>query len=402
MQYGPILSVLKVDKSATIAISEWMKCVDVTRGVAVSKLVVYQADKNIAKNFNTLKHTKDFKMFLRSSRAQKMVDQIEKETINSKQLDDTICKLGSVLLSFILRVAKVDVTGIDPKSGEKKSALAPAIYHTYDFVNGVLTAKNSPEQAAYIKAAAQQKKTDSILQGLNNLGNTPVKDKGLPISVLGDILCNHLRSDFMRVRIFRMEYSRNKMLTTSFITRWTINKKMLELITKVWNTGESYLEIPSDEEVLVLPTPPPKGCEAVEVLIYGRTCTKLKNEYSKNRSMRCDMNYKLEIARAFVDMSRSLLKFWTGKELGQNGLNWLKIHMSNLMGKDKISLDERVQFIEENIEKIKDSVNEPLNGNVEALKLSDPTKFVSFQPIHQDGTCNALQHYAALNALNIQ
>lgn len=28
--------------------------------------------------------------------------------------------------------------------------------------------------------------------------------------------------------------------------------------------------------------------------------------------------------------------------------------------------------------------------------LIDPTQFISHQPVHQDGTCNGLQHYAAL------
>jgi DNA-directed RNA polymerase len=31
-----------------------------------------------------------------------------------------------------------------------------------------------------------------------------------------------------------------------------------------------------------------------------------------------------------------------------------------------------------------------------ALDLEDPTTYVSSLPIHQDGTCNGLQHYAAL------
>lgn len=32
----------------------------------------------------------------------------------------------------------------------------------------------------------------------------------------------------------------------------------------------------------------------------------------------------------------------------------------------------------------------------EALDLEDPTTFESNLPVHQDGTCNGLQHYAAL------
>lgn len=31
-----------------------------------------------------------------------------------------------------------------------------------------------------------------------------------------------------------------------------------------------------------------------------------------------------------------------------------------------------------------------------ALESPDPTAFISALPVHQDGTCNGLQHYAAL------
>lgn len=478
LTYGPFLELMKAPKLATIAILDSMKSIvtsDINRGVPVSKLVMgigkgieleYKAEKILAndvdvhKNFKAIKNTPEFKKFLRSSKAGQLIENVERTAVNNNKLSsdsnslswdpESLCRIGSLLLSFLLQIAKVEVKGVDPRSGETKTALAPAFYHTYDFQNGgrigviklnagfanklgkdrldqsiqaqylpmickprpwtsyndggyflkrvsVLRAKNAPEQSAYAKAAAMNGKIDRVLQGLNNLGNTP----------------------------------------------WTVNKRMLELITKVWNTGESFLEIPKAEENLILPEPPKKGCEAIEVFKYRRTCTELCNEFSKNRSMRCDMNYKLEIARAFVgeriffphsldfrgraypvppnfnhlgnDMSRSLLKFWKGKELGPHGLRWLKIHLSNLMGKDKISLDERAAFIDDNLELIKDSVRDPLNGQgwwksadkpwqflaaavelVEALSLPDPSKYISFQPIHQDGTCNGLQHYAAL------
>lgn len=475
--YAPFLEVLKPDKIATIAISDVMKHLvtsDITRGVPVSKLVIgigkaieleyksekiLAADRNIQKNFKAIKGTKEFKVFLRSTKAKQMMEKAERESLGENEISESsllswdtesLCRVGSILLSFILRIFKIEVKGTDPRTGEIQSASAPALYHTYDFLNGskvgviklnqsfanklgkdrldqsiqaqylpmvcrpkpwtshndggyflkrtlVLRAKNAPEQSAYVKAAAQQKKMDRILQGLNNLGNTP----------------------------------------------WTVNKKMLELITQVWNTGTEFLEIPKAEDQLILPTPPQKGCDAIDVFKYRRTCTELKNEFSKNKSMRCDMNYKLEIARAFIgeriffphsldfrgraypippnfnhlgnDMSRSLLKFWTGKELGEGGLKWLKIHLSNLMGMDKISLDDRAQFIDNNIDNIRDSVSDPLGGQrwwmnadkpwqflasanelIEALDSADPTKYISFQPVHQDGTCNGLQHYAAL------
>ena len=33
---------------------------------------------------------------------------------------------------------------------------------------------------------------------------------------------------------------------------------------------------------------------------------------------------------------------------------------------------------------------------VDAIRSPDPTQFISHQPVHQDGSCNGLQHYAAL------
>ena len=32
----------------------------------------------------------------------------------------------------------------------------------------------------------------------------------------------------------------------------------------------------------------------------------------------------------------------------------------------------------------------------DAIRSPDPTQFISHQPVHQDGSCNGLQHYAAL------
>jgi len=74
-----------------------------------------------------------------------------------------------------------------------------------------------------------------------------------------------------------------------------------------------------------------------------------------------------------------------------------------------------VQFVDKNIHNIIDSATHPLDGTrwwlnasspwqclgacielAEALKLPDPTQYVSHLPVHQDGTCNGLQHYAAL------
>ncbi|CEF65895.1 DNA-directed RNA polymerase, mitochondrial [Strongyloides ratti] len=117
------------------------------------------------------------------------------------------------------------------------------------------------------------------------------------------------------------------------------------------------------------------------------------------------------------DVSRSLLIFANGRKLGPNGLRWLKLHCINLTGfLKKESIETRLEYAEKVLDdKIRDSARDPLNGSrwwmeseepwqtltacIEinnALMLDDPSEFISCMPVHQDGSCNGLQHYAAL------
>lgn len=117
------------------------------------------------------------------------------------------------------------------------------------------------------------------------------------------------------------------------------------------------------------------------------------------------------------DMGRALFRFAQGKRLGPDGLNWLKLHAINLTGlKKKESVAERLRYANQILPDIIDSARNPMTGKKwwtqseepwqtlatcmeidGALCCPDgPENFVSHLPIHQDGSCNGLQHYAAL------
>ncbi|XP_028627407.1 DNA-directed RNA polymerase, mitochondrial isoform X2 [Grammomys surdaster] len=124
------------------------------------------------------------------------------------------------------------------------------------------------------------------------------------------------------------------------------------------------------------------------------------------------------------DLARALLKFAEGRPLGPHGLDWLKIHLINLTGLKKgDSLRVRLAFADEVMEEILDSADNPLTGRkwwmeadepwqtlaccmevAQAVRSPDPTAYISHLPVHQllgtpcgqDGSCNGLQHYAAL------
>ncbi|XP_032322091.1 DNA-directed RNA polymerase, mitochondrial isoform X2 [Camelus ferus] len=116
------------------------------------------------------------------------------------------------------------------------------------------------------------------------------------------------------------------------------------------------------------------------------------------------------------DLARALLEFAQGRPLGPHGLDWLKIHLVNLTGlKKRESLQARRDFADQLMEDILDSADQPMTGRrwwmeadepwqalaccmeiARATRAPDPAAYISHFPVHQDGSCNGLQHYAAL------
>ncbi|KHN98463.1 DNA-directed RNA polymerase [Metarhizium album ARSEF 1941] len=226
-------------------------------------------------------------------------------------------------------------------------------------------------------------------------------------------------------------------------TAWRINKNVLNVMMEAWNTGKEIANMPPLNPELHIPEEPDSSADPLLRRSWMQAVKAIENERSGLHSQRCFMNLQLEVARAFrnqtmyfphnvdyrgraypmptylnhmgADHSRAILKFAKGRALGERGLRWLKIHLANLYGLDKSSFDEREAFTDDNISNIIDSATNPLDGSrwwlqaeeawqclaacfelKAALELPDPTKFISHLPVHQDGTCNGLQHYAAL------
>ncbi|KAN0034801.1 hypothetical protein ACTFIV_001333 [Dictyostelium citrinum] len=226
-------------------------------------------------------------------------------------------------------------------------------------------------------------------------------------------------------------------------TPWVINKELYHIITEAWVNGGDIGDIPkrTDFEYPEMPDDLIFNHEARQEYYKKEHRVKLLN-YNLH-SLRCDTTYKLDVAKKFLDYTlyfphnidfrgrsypipphlnhlgsdfcRSLLKFEKSLPLGEKGFDWLKIHVANLYGVDKVTLKQRLDFTEKNLENIFDSADNPLNGKkwwlkgdnpwqtlaacielTKAIRSGNPTEFLSNLPIHQDGTCNGLQHYAAL------
>eukprot|EP01129_Flabellula_baltica_P012115 TRINITY_DN5418_c0_g1_i1.p1 TRINITY_DN5418_c0_g1~~TRINITY_DN5418_c0_g1_i1.p1 ORF type:complete len:915 (-),score=191.24 TRINITY_DN5418_c0_g1_i1:1274-4018(-) len=223
-------------------------------------------------------------------------------------------------------------------------------------------------------------------------------------------------------------------------TAWKVNQFVLDVMEEVIIEENGGLgELPS----LVDMPLPLVGPEGMTKEWHKETKRIHRTNYNLN-SLRCDLELKMEVARFFkgykevyfphnldfrgrvypipphlnhmgADIARGLLVFSEGKKLGKRGLWWLKVQVSNVMGNDKVTLEERVKYTEDNMDKVYESVYHPLNGSrwwleaddpwqclgtcheiVRAIESGDPENFISHIPLRQDGTCNGLQHYAAL------
>ncbi|CAA6665446.1 unnamed protein product [Spirodela intermedia] len=233
-------------------------------------------------------------------------------------------------------------------------------------------------------------------------------------------------------------------LDTLGITKWRVNKRVLSIIDRIWSSGGRLADL-VDRDDIPLPEKPETEDETL-IKKWKWKVKAAKKENSERHSLRCDVELKLAVARKIKDeegfyyphnldfrgraypmhpylnhlgsdLCRGILEFAEGRPLGQSGLRWLKIHLANLYagGVDKLSYEGRLAFTEDHLDDIFDSADRPLEGKrwwleaedpfqclavcinlAEALRSSSPETTISHIPVHQDGSCNGLQHYAAL------
>ncbi|XP_074294865.1 DNA-directed RNA polymerase 1B, mitochondrial-like isoform X2 [Silene latifolia] len=233
-------------------------------------------------------------------------------------------------------------------------------------------------------------------------------------------------------------------LNTLGNTKWRINQKVLSIIDRIWASGGSLAGL-VDLENIPVPEEPDTD-DASEIRKWKWNLKSVRKSNVERHSQRCDVVLKLAVAgkmkeeegfyyphnldfrgRAYPmhphlnhfgsDLCRGILEFAEGRPLRASGLRWLKIHMANLYagGVDKLSYEGRIAFTENHLVDIFDSADRPLEGGrwwlnaedpfqclaacmnlTEALRSSSPEDYVSYMPVHQDGSCNGFQHYAAL------
>lgn len=119
--------------------------------------------------------------------------------------------------------------------------------------------RDSPEQLQHIKKAAENRELDTVFAALDVLGSTA----------------------------------------------WSINRQVYDVISQVWNSGESLAGLPVKDPLLNIRDPPrPKDVDTdlAARTMYRRELKEAELFRRNQHSERCTINYKLEIARAVSDI----------------------------------------------------------------------------------------------------
>ena len=229
-------------------------------------------------------------------------------------------------------------------------------------------------------------------------------------------------------------------------TPWQINSQILEVMQTLWDNGSELAGLPP-RDGLPLPSKPDDIATNEEAKkSYRVEAAKI---HVKNLSIlghRIGLNMTLDVARRYEkfrkiffpyqldfrgriyavphlnpqgsDYQKALLRFANGKPLGSEGWKWLAIHGANVAGYDKVSLEDRVNWVLENEDEILAIAANPYDhrgwasavGDVEIDKpwqflafcfewagyAEHGESFVSKLPVAMDGSCSGIQHFSAM------
>lgn len=229
-------------------------------------------------------------------------------------------------------------------------------------------------------------------------------------------------------------------------TPWQVNRRVLDVMAHFWDEGLDHGGLPARTGI-----EPPEKPHDIDTNLEARRLWRIKAAKVRRRNMsmkgsRIAVNMTLAVAQRYAkypriyfpcqfdfrgrvysvttlspqgsDTTKGLLRFAEGKPLGENGATWLAYQGANLAGNDKVSLEERVQWVLDNEEAIYHCAKDPLNNlgwctEIGGQEIASPWQFLAFcfewagylehgesfvshLPIAMDGSCSGIQHFSAM------
>lgn len=229
-------------------------------------------------------------------------------------------------------------------------------------------------------------------------------------------------------------------------TAWQVNSQVLDVMLTLWS-GESQIPCLPPKEGLEMPRKPDDiDTNEDSRKVYRAEASTIHLMNLQMISKRASFGNTLDIAKRYKefrkiympytldfrgriyavphlnpqgnDHQKALLRFANGKKLGEEGAKWLAIHGANVIGNDKGTYEQRVQFILDNEEEIYAIAKNPYDnrgwcGSIGGFKVDKPWQclawcfewagylengedFTSKIPVALDGSCSGIQHFSAM------
>ena len=207
-------------------------------------------------------------------------------------------------------------------------------------------------------------------------------------------------------------------------TPMRINQPMLDLIEKHWENGGGSMRVPLRDDLPMPSIPHDFKTNPEAKKNWKAAAFDIHIERRALRGERISFLSKLSVAQEFAerdriwfpyqfdfrgrtypipshlnhqgdDAARGLLELGDAIEPGKRGREWLKIHLANCFGIDRVSFEERIRWVEAS-DLDWTQAEKPWQALAAMKALEDPES-ARHAYVSMDGTCNGLQHYAAMS-----
>lgn len=225
-------------------------------------------------------------------------------------------------------------------------------------------------------------------------------------------------------------------------TPWAINTPVLDVMREVWEQNLDLGVFPNRDPSPLPPRPANIDTDPEVLKVWKKAASEVYTANAKAVSSKLALARTLDTAKDYSkydqfyfvyqcdfrgriyaisqgpnpqgsDVQKATLRFANGKRIGDgSGPRWLAIHGANTFGVDKVSMDDRIQWVNDHIDDILDCAEDPLQY-IFWTEADSPWSFLAFcfefagyckegadfithLPIMVDGTCNGLQHYSAI------
>jgi DNA-directed RNA polymerase len=230
-------------------------------------------------------------------------------------------------------------------------------------------------------------------------------------------------------------------LNSLMSTEWTVNTRVYEVMDTLFKNNLRVANLPPYELDPVLTQDRLDVDDPAEVERIKKERSELWSEWYRKENERIRMCLRLSIAREMIaygffyhvytcdfrgraytvtdllspqsgDHDRSLILFANPMKQTERGMYWLKVHLANLFDQDKKSFAKRVKWVDDNIAMLR-KINDDPHGTLDLWADDKKKKNQSFQrlaavfelfrkdgltqlPVGMDGSCNGIQHWAAI------